>query len=136
MGCSSSTAPKPSIAGTWHVSLGTLNAGTISPTSFDVTVNQSGSTYTVTMPTLTWSGGLVFDSGPNLEGFSDTTYAGFVAFTHAPHSHVCEILAIAGIKNAALDTLHSAQLGIVSTDSIVGGYCPAPSVLGAATVTK
>src|ERR1041385_4796143 len=110
LGCSSSPAPKPSMAGTWHVSLSGLNSGTLSPSSFDVTVSHSGSNYAVTMPTLTWSGGLTFDSGPNLEGFSDTTQAGFIAFTHAPHAHLCQFVAVFGTKNSGFDTLSSASV--------------------------
>jgi len=136
VGCSSSTAPKPTLAGTWHVSLGALTSGTIAPTSFDVTVAQSGNSYTVTMPTLTWSGGLVFDSGANVEAFSDTTFAGFIAFTHAPHAHLCEFVAIAGVKNAGLDTLTAAAIGVESADTIPGSYCPIPTVTGSATVHK
>jgi len=138
-GCSSSsTAPKPSLAGTWHVSVGTLNSGTLSPSSFDVTVTQTGGNYTVSMPTLTWSGGLVFDSGPNLEGFSpsDTIDAGFIAFTHAPHAHLCEFVMINGRKNQGLDTLKGGQIGLESADTIPGPYCPSPTVVGAATINK
>jgi hypothetical protein len=134
--CSSSTAPKPSLAGTWHVTLGALNSGTLSPASFDVTVKQSGSNYTVTMPTLTWTGGLVFDSGPNIEGFSDTTETGFIAFTHGPHAHICQFVAVGGFKNASLDTLSSAGVIVENVDTIPGGYCARGTVSGTATVHK
>ena len=53
VGCSSSTAPKPSIGGTWHVTLAIMNSGdTVLPRSFDVKVQPSGGGYLVTMPTL------------------------------------------------------------------------------------
>ena len=135
VGCSSSTAPAPTLAGTWHVSVGPLTSGTITPTSFDITVTKSGASYAVSMPALTWSGGLVFDSGPNLEGFSDTTYAGFVAFTHSP-THLCEFVTIAGVKNQAIDTLSGAEIAVESADTVPGPYCPMPTITGSATVHK
>ena len=76
LACSSSTAPKPTVAGTWHVALGALTSGSLSPASFDVVVPSSGSV--VTMPGLTWSvGSVLFDSVPSIPVFSDTTVFGF-----------------------------------------------------------
>jgi hypothetical protein len=135
VGCSSATAPNPSIVGTWHVTLSTLNFGTIMPTSFDVKVTQSGSGYLVTMPTLIWSGGLTFDSGPSLQVPSDSTKTGFTAFTHAPHASHCEWVSIYGVKNAGQDTLSGGTIVIENNDTIPGG-CPLPVFGGPATVHK
>lgn len=135
VGCSSSTAPKPSIAGTWHVTLSTLNSGTMAPTSFDVKVKQSGSGYLVTMPALMWSGGLTFDSGPALAVFTDSTKAGFTELAHGPHAVLCESVSIYGTKNPGLDTLSGASIVIEDNDTIPGG-CPLPTLGGPATVHK
>jgi hypothetical protein len=135
VGCSSATAPKPSLSGTWHVTLSALNFGTIMPTSFDVKVTQSASGYVVTMPTLIWSGGLTFDSGPSLHVLSDSTKTGFTAFTHAPHTRLCEWVSIYGVKNEGLDTLSGASIVIENNDTIPGG-CPLPTLGGPATVHK
>ena len=134
-GCSSATAPKPSLVGTWHVALGMLNSGTISPARFDVKVTQSGNTFLVTMPKLAWSGGLIFDSGPALAGFTDSTKAGFTEFTRAPHSLLCEWVSIYGTRNSGVDTLRGASIVIENNDTITGG-CPLPTLGGPAAVNK
>ena len=136
VGCSSATAPKLSIGGTWHVTLGIMNSGdTVLPRSFDVKVQQSGSGLQVTMPTLIWSGGLVFDSGATLGTFTDSTKAGFTAYTRAPHTRQCEYITVFGTKNPGLDTLQGASFLVGYNDTIPGG-CPLPTLGGPATVHK
>ena len=117
------------------MTLGTLNFGTIAPTSFDVKVERSGTGYAVTMPTLVWSGGLTFDSGPILGTPTDSTKTGFTEFTHAPHARLCEYVSIYGVKNSGSDTLTGASLVIEDNDTITGG-CPLPTLGGPATVHK
>jgi hypothetical protein len=136
VGCSSSTAPKPSIVGTWHVTLAIMNSGdSILPRSFDVKVRASGVGYQVTMPTLLWSGGLTFDSGPTLQTFTDSTKAGFIAYTHAPHARQCEWVSIYGTTNPGIDTLTGASFVVEYNDTIPGG-CPLPTLGGIATIHK
>jgi hypothetical protein len=135
-GCSSSTAPKPSLAGRWHVTLGIMNSGdTVFPRSFDVKVQQSGSGDLVTMPTLLWSGGLTFDSGPALQTFTDSTKRGFIVYAHAPHARQCEWVSIYGTMNPGIDTLTGASFVVEYNDTIPGG-CPLPTLGGIATIHK
>jgi len=135
VGCSSPTAPTHSLAGTWHVAVGMLNSGTISPASFDVKVRQAGGGYLVTMPKLAWSGGLIFDSGPAMAVFTDSTKSGFIEFTRAPHALLCEWVSIYGTRNAGVDTLLGASIVIENNDTITGG-CPLTTLGGPAAVNK
>ena len=55
--CSSSTSPKPSLAGTWHVALQGLIATHVTPETLTVTVTQVNATsYHVTMAAIGWGG--------------------------------------------------------------------------------
>ncbi len=54
--CSSSTGPAASAAGVWHVTVGALNSGSVSPSTFDITVTQVGNSYGLVMPALTYNG--------------------------------------------------------------------------------
>ena len=135
LGCSSATGPTHSVVGTWHVVLEMLNSGTISPTSFDVTVTHFGDGYHVAMPKLAWSGGLIFDSAPALQIFTDSTKAGFIEYTRAPHDLPCEWVSIYGTKNPGVDTLTRASIVIEHNDTIPEG-CPLPTLGGPATVHK
>lgn len=121
--CSSSTSPKPSFAGTWHVAVqGSLTSGTLAPDTFSVVVNQvKTDSYTVTMPSLTWSS-LTFDSGASVIRFTDTTMFGFGAGTHSPTQH-CQFIEFFGTKNKSADTLTSAFAEFFNSDTIPGGYC-------------
>ncbi len=62
MSCSSSTSPAPSVAGTWHVTVGSLSSGSMSPSTFDITVTQVGSSYGLAMPALSY-GTATFNTG-------------------------------------------------------------------------
>src|SRR6266540_3800164 len=53
--CSDSNGPAPTITGTWHVTVGTLTSGTISPSTFDAVITASGDSFLATVPHLTWS---------------------------------------------------------------------------------
>lgn len=135
LGCSSSSSgPAPTMAGTWHVSLGTLNNGALTPASFDAVVRTAGDTFSVTIPTLTWNLGPVnYDSAPGFEVVQDS----FVSFQEMiPGSaHVCDFVAITGRANAARDTIHSATVSLGDTDN-TGVYICKPKAQGSATVTK
>lgn len=135
--CSSkSTAPKPTVAGTWHVSFGALQGGTLTPTSFDAVVSAQGNSYVVSMPAITWSvGPVVFDSA-FVSTFSNSTTFGFAATVHATNrTQACELVQFAGTRNASRDTLQSAQVALFLGDTVAGGYCQA-SAGGGATITK
>jgi hypothetical protein len=126
LGCSSSTAPKPSLAGTWHVAVqGSLTSGSLSPDTFSLTVVQVRTdSYTVTMPSLVWSTGPVtFDSGATAGNYSSDT-SKFVIGEY-PHSrtHLCEFVTIQGTMNPGRDTLTSATMLFFNADTIPGGYC-------------
>ncbi len=131
----SSTAPKPTLAGTWHVSGASLSNGTLSPSSFDITVKASGDTYLVTMPSVTWSvGSVTYDSGAGWVNFSDTSFFGFGEYQHNA-AHMCAFVLIWGKPNAAKDTLKTTSVAVTNSDTIAGGFCSADAT-GSATVTK
>ncbi len=98
----SSTQPPPSVAGTWHVTVGTLTQGAVNPPTFDITLSQQGTTYTGTMPNgLGWMG-MSFDSLPDVEVHGDSLYA---ALDAAPQwTQACAQLGLVAKFNAARDT--------------------------------
>src|SRR5258708_17261238 len=110
-GCSSSDGPAPTVAGTWHVSGGTLSAGrSFTPVSFDVTVTASGDTFLASMPTVRLYNGptlvATYDSGAQAIRYSDTTQFGFGEYSVAPMV-TCEFMEFLGTKNSKRDTLTS-----------------------------
>src|SRR5258708_2051965 len=99
-GCSNSTGPAPTLAGTWHVSVGTLTAGTISPSSFDVVVTASGDSFLATIPTLTWSvGPVAYDTLASVEVVFDSN----MVFLERPatSSRTCDFVLMGGNANTA-----------------------------------
>lgn len=138
IGCSSSSGPNPTLAGTWHVSVqGTLTSGTLTPDTFSFTITQvKTDSFTATMPSLLWStGSVTFDSGATAGNYSSDT-SNFVIGEY-PHSRVnrCEFVTIIGTKNKGLDTLTSATMEFFNSDTIPGGYC-SPIAQGILTVHK
>ena len=76
--CNSSTSPNATVVGTWHVSVGAVDSGSVAPTTFNFVVTASGDSFLITAPTLTWSvGTLTFDSTVSMIHFSSATYFGF-----------------------------------------------------------
>ena len=60
VGCSDSTTPSPTIAGTWKVTIQSVRTGTLTPSQFDVVITPATeSTFTVVMPPIVWSVGPV-----------------------------------------------------------------------------
>ena len=53
--CSESTSPTPSVAGTWQVTVQSLDRGTLTPSTFSLVITPVKDTYVVAMPILTWS---------------------------------------------------------------------------------
>jgi len=135
--CSSdnSSAPKPSLAGTWHVNVGPLSSGTLSPSSFDIVLKASGDTFLVTMPAVTWSvGPVTFDSGPTWIRFSGSTTVG-VGETATGNTNVCQGVVFYGTENTGRDTLTSAAVAIANADTLHLGACVA-NATGSMTMTK
>jgi len=116
--CSSSdnTAPTPTLAGTWHVSIQSLDSGTITPSTFDVNVKSSGSGYVVSMPTLVWSGGMTFNAPASLVAFSTDTLAGFGTQVFGlNYFAACGAIEIYGRPSSNKDSLANAKLLIADT---------------------
>lgn len=137
--CKSSTGPTISTAGTvlgtWHVTSGALSSGTLSPTTFDITVGKVGSAYVVTLPTLTWSvGPLAFSTQAHIVPFIDTTLFVVEELPVSP-TLPCEFITIGGRKNATVDTVMSATVEVFDSDTSAGPSC-APSALAFAVETK
>ena len=116
--CSGSSAPAPSRAGTWQVTVQSLDTGTLTPSTFTVGITPiSESTYSVVMPSLVWSAGpAVYDTIPQMARFqSDTDPASSLAFEEWCKSIRC-MLTFWGRMNAARDTVASG--GIIFFDTI------------------
>jgi hypothetical protein len=138
-GCSSSDGPAPTVAGTWHVSGGTLTGGrSFTPTSFDVTVTASGDTFLASMPTVHLYNGptlvATYDSGAQAIKFADTTQFGF-GEAATGSSLRCKFIDIFGTKNSKRDTLTSAGAAAFYGDTVTGGYC-SPNFTGNVTIHK
>jgi len=132
LACSSSTGPAPTLAGTWHVSVGTLNSGTISPSTFDVVLTASGDTFLATIPHLTWSvGSQAFDTLVAVAVEEDS----FVVITEQSSARTCDFVAVTGRANAARDTLHSGSFEVADTDN-TGAFICKPKAQGSATAHK
>jgi uncharacterized protein (DUF169 family) len=132
--CSSSTSPAPTLAGTWHVSLGTMDSGNVTPTSFDVVVTASADTFVVSVPTLTWSvGSVVFDSLDRIAVTQDT----IVSITEriAASAHVCDYVIFGGKLNAARDSMHQSFISVGDTD-MTGTYICIPRAQATITAHK
>ena len=134
MSCSSSsTAPKKAgFAGVWHVTTGALTRGTISPTSFDVTVTAAADTFVVSMPTVTWSVGPV-----NLNG-----QMWFNASTDSLHFGIlkssldqCGFLYVNGTVNAARDALSGVMVEVGDSLDIQSQTCQVQAT-GSGTANK
>ena len=136
--CKSSTAPTSTagtVLGTWHVTSGALSTGTLSPTTFDITVGKVGASYVVTLPALTWSvGPLVFNTQAHIVPFVDTTLFVVEELPVSP-TLPCEFINIGGRKNATVDTVMSATIEVFDSDTGAGPSC-APSALAFAVETK
>jgi hypothetical protein len=133
--CNSSTSPNATVAGTWHVSVGALDSGSVAPTTFNFVVTASGDSFLITAPTLTWSvGTLTFDSTVSMIHFSSATYFGFQEIPKVGTQH-CRGIQVFGLKNSADDTLTSAVVDVFNSDTIPGGFCQ-PVATGSATITK
>ncbi len=137
LACSSSTSPKPSYAGTWVVTPGAFDMGTLSPSSFNVTVTQvAADSYTVAMPALTWSSvPETYDSLPSVIRFADTTSFGFGELHRSP-TRLCDIIQIYGRGNAARDTLESARIFVYDTGTVAGQQVCVAAHGGNATIVK
>ena len=135
MSCSSSTAPKkPTVAGVWHVSAGALTRGTLTPSSFDVTVTASADTFLVSIPTLTWSvGPLTLDGTAGLVySGSDSTHWGVYK---GSSSQQCGFAAVLGVLNAARDSMSSVAVEVGDSLDIPTQNC-FPQATGAGTANK
>jgi len=138
-GCSSSDGPAPTLAGTWHVSGGTLTrGGSFQPNSFDVTVTASGDTFLASMPTVYFYNGptlvATYDSGAQVITFSDTAKFGFGE--NATGASVrCGFIDFFGTKNSQRDTLTSGSASVFFSDTVPGGYC-SPTATGNVTLHK
>lgn len=133
LGCSSSNGPGPTFAGRWQVSIGALDSGTVFPPLFDVVVRTSGDSFVATVPSIAWSvGPTTFDSGGAVEVMdSNVTFIEYKSGS----AHPCDYVLVAGIANAARDTIHSAIFVVGDTDN-AGIYLCKPKASASATVTK
>lgn len=117
----SSAGPTPTLAGTWHINIQTLDSGSVSPSSFDVSVKASGSSYTVSMPILSWSGKLTFNA-PTFITFSTDTLAGFGSEVFGLNAFgACGTVEFYGRPDANKDSLEHASIAIFDSLADLGG---------------
>jgi len=134
-GCSNSTGPAPTIAGTWHVTIGALDSGTISPSTFDAVVTASGDSFLAKVPRLTWSvGPLVFDSIAAVAVAQDSFIVISAQSLSSPRT--CDFVGVGGRANTARDTLHSAFFAVEDTDNTGAFICKPKAQGSSVTVHK
>lgn len=132
--CSNSNGPAPTIAGTWHVAIGTMNTGTITPTNFDVTLTASKDTFLASVPDLTWTGGpTVYDTLTGVSVVLDSQVS--IIERTKSSTRVCDYVVLGGRVNAARDTLHNAFISVEDTD-MTGTYLCVPKAEGNITAHK
>lgn len=136
--CGDSSAPAPTMAGTWHVTTGSI-AGILAPTAFDVVVRAVGKdSFAVTFPTVTWTPNgtdfVTYNGVAGLTLFTDTSQYGFWKAPSTPTQR-CQWVGVRGGKNAGRDTLLLAIVEVANSDTMPGGYCQTVTS-GSATVTK
>jgi hypothetical protein len=132
--CSNSTGPAPTMAGTWHVVTGTMSAGSLNPTIFDVVITASKDTFVAAVPSITYSvGPVTFDSAVSMFVYNDSQVVISAQVGGSPH--VCDYIAISGTFNAARDTLKHGQISVGDTDATMAYVCK-PKSQGSVTATK
>ena len=109
--CSGPTSPAPTIAGTWHVTVQSVDSGTLTPTTFTVLITPATeSTFTVTMPPIVWSEGPVsYDTLPKITRFQDDSPDSTLAFEEWCRTLKC-VLTFRARMNQGRDTLTSGSL--------------------------
>ena len=136
MSCSSSTAAKPTVAGTWHIRVASMARGTVTPDSFDVTVTPSADTFIVSMPTVTWQVApmppVTFGSKAGVLFSSDTTQWG-VWKGVTSGATVCGAFTVGGTLDASKNALSGVT--VTAGDSMGFSAC-VPQTTGTGTATK
>lgn len=113
------TQPSPTRAGTWQVTVQSLDSGSLSPSTFSVVVTGANDTsYSVAMPALHWSAGLspTYDTLPHVIRYQiDSGPASLLEFGELCRSLEC-MVSFRGRMNESYDTV--ALGGITFWDTI------------------
>ena len=108
--CSESTKPAPTIAGTWHVTVQSLDSGSLSPSSFSVTITPvTESTFAVVMPPLVWSVGVTYDTIAQIGHYQGDSPDSTLSFEEWCRSLTC-FISFRARMNQARDSLSSISL--------------------------
>ena len=120
--CSGSTNPVPTIAGTWHVVVLSVDSGTLTPSRFNLVITAaSDSTFTVAMPAIVWSRGPVrYDTLAHITSFQGDSPDSTLSFEEWCTSLKCALTFHANM-NQARDTLTSIALLFSDTTNIYVG---------------
>ncbi len=125
LSCSSSTSPAASATGTWHVSVASMNSGSVSPTTFDIVVTKSGSAYSGTVPTVAY-GSVTMNGGDTVEVMHDTLVAVKMNADTTSMISVCDPpvgVAIFVTLNAAMDSAQG-KLDVLPNPAFVAPPTP------------
>jgi hypothetical protein len=119
--CSGSTNPAPTIAGTWHVTVLSLDSGSLAPSTFDVAITPvSESTFAVAMPPIVWSVRAErYDTLARLTYFQGDSPDSTLSFEEWCRSLTCA-LTFHAMMNQARDTLTSEGLLFFDTITVYG----------------
>lgn len=128
LGCSKDNSA-PTLEGTWQVNIGTFAGGTVTPSSFAMTVWASADSYIVSMPILTWSvGPTTYNGRAGVIKFSGTdTLAGFFEPAYqnlgsgSAIALLCHSIEFFGAVRGAHDTLFHARVAVIDTVQSIGG---------------
>lgn len=127
------SAPQLKAGGTWHIAIGALNPGTMSPDTFTLVVGGDSGNVTVSFPTLTWTNGgstaydtfAVAYAAKDVSQGWDHNHLGFVRSPHnAVDGQTCRGVDFEGEMNTRPDTM-TGTLFVADSNGTKGCYLAA-----------
>lgn len=139
LACSGTTAPKPTVLGTWHARITGMSLGTLDPDTFTFVITQvDPKPGGLIMPSsFTWYGPymLTYDGEAGLATVVDhpedlAIYKIPQDFTH------CQTLEMFGTLDAADDSVSSGRVGVFGPDATTGNTCGNLVATGTISMTR
>ena len=127
------TAPQLKAGGTWHIAVGTLTSGTISPNTFTLVIGGDSGSVSASFPTLTWTTGgsvaydtfsVAYAAKDSNQGW-DHNHLDFIRSAHnAADAQTCRGVDFEGEMNARPDSM-TGTLFLVDSTGAKGCYLAA-----------
>lgn len=137
--CSDSTAPKPTILGTWHARITGMSLGTIEPDTFTFVITQvEPMPGGVIMPTsFTWLGPYMLTYDGQAGVGAVVNHPEELAIFKIPRDFThCQSLQMIGTPDAADDSVTSGQVGVFGPDATTGNTCTNLVATGTISMTR